>query len=248
MSPWSLPALLAVALLSSPAPAAEPPRARLAKPKAAEQARTVAVPVAPQAWQLRRARVLDVLKAVYRSEGRDKEAMTSLDKVLTDFEHDLVSITPMEAMDLQRYFYVPHDNGKDMKSTLTVVAMYATLGWYDALRFADASGRAELVNNERFFLHAFSEGDAAERLVAYLGARPEEAAEAVRRGQVAALSFRGRARYDERWPAAYGLQRMQCGLAGVRDCPSPPALPESEWDAAYAEAAARVERYYRLGD
>lgn len=211
---------------------------------------TVVVHVEPQPWQVRRQGVMQLIKRINDSQGKDEAALKEFDGVLTKFEKDMVSITPMEAMDLMHFFYVPQDQGLHLDQTLTTVAALATLGWYDALRFADASGRAEIVNNERFFLRPFSadDGRGLKEMTAYLKRRPKEAAAAVQAGIQAARKLRGHVHYDEDWPSAYGLLAMQCGLAGNKHCPKPTPMPEAKWDAAFDEAAARVEHYYRIND
>lgn len=211
---------------------------------------TVIVHVEPQPWQVRRQNVAGLVKRINDSQGKDEAAIAQFDTVLTGFEKDIVSITPMEAMDLMQFFYVPQDQGLHLDQTLTTVAALATLGWYDALRYADASGRAEIVNNERFFLKPFSadDGRGLKEMTAYLKRSPKEAAAAVQAGIQAARKLRGHAHYAEDWPSAYGLSVMQCGLAGNKNCPKPTPLPEAEWDKAFEEAAARVEHYYRIND
>ena len=209
--------------------------------------RTIAVKVAPQAWQVRRAEVAATVKAINDSRGKDQEAVGRLDGVLTAFEGDPLSITPLEAMDLYGVFYVPNEGATNIKGLLKMVASYAALGWYDALRFGDASGREEIRNNEGFFRRAFQVGndDGTKQLLELMTNHPDDAAEAVQAGIAFARTVRNDVHYDTHWPSAYGLARMRCGMEGAKDCPPPPSLPKEQWDAAFTEAATVVEHYYR---
>lgn len=122
------------------------------------------------------------------------------------------------------------------------------MGWYDALRFADDSGRAEIIDNEFFFNRAYRLGgqQQIQLLSDFLTTQPQQAAQAVQAGIAMARNARARGdKYDEHWPTAYGLQRMMCGLEGKKDCPKPPAMPQAQWDGAFAKAVATVENYYR---
>ena len=205
-------------------------------------AETVAVDAPRQAWQIRREALFTAL-----SNKDHAKADAALDKALTDFEKNQFALTPMEAMDLYGIFYVPHEGEKNMTAVLKVVAMQAALGWYDALRFADESGRAEIVNNEGFFKRAFVlNGDKGlKQLLAFLDEHPDEATQAVSDGIALARKFRGQVDYDEHWPSAYGLTVTQCGLKKAKSCPPPPALPKDQWDSAFEQAITQVIGYYR---
>jgi len=191
-----------------------------AKPRG-NPGQTVEIKVQPQAWQVRRSEFAKTVNAINASQGKDQAALKKLDMILTDMEK-----TPMSR---------------------TMISAYAILGWYDALRFGDESGRAEIVNNERFFLRAFalSGEDGVKQLTILIQEHPKEAAEAVQKGVLIATTYRGKVQYDESWPSAYGLQRTLCGLEGAKECPKPQALPKDKWNAAFEEAVARVKHYYR---
>lgn len=208
---------------------------------------TAVLQVEPMPWQVRRQEVLKLVDTINASQGKDQAALAKFESVLNGFERDTVSITPMEAMDLLHVFYVPQDQGLHLDTSLTMVASMATLGWYDALRFGDESGRAEIVNNERFFMRPFSGGgeEGVKQMADFLHNHPKAAADAVQMGVQLARKLRGRVHYDETWPAAYGLLRMQCALEGRKPCPKPTTLPKEKWDAAFEQAVARVEHYYR---
>lgn len=241
--PRSLPFLLSGALLAG---------ACLALPAAAQApanlpGKTVLLEVKPDPWQLRRKEVIDLVSVILKSDYKDKAASAKFEKILTSFDKDFVSITPMEGMDLQRMYYVPMSKPADMESNLGVVAALATLGWYDALRFADESGRAEIQHNESFFLRAFTApgSTAKDEVVAFLSQHPQEAQRAVKAGTDAARTVLSRIHYDVQWPASYGLLRSQCALQGGKNCRRPTALPKDQWPAAFEEAVALTTRYYR---
>jgi hypothetical protein len=208
---------------------------------------TVLLDIKPDPWQVRRKQVIDLVATILKSEYKDKAAKEKFDKILASFDKDFVSITPMEAMDLQRIYYVPLSKSVEMESNLGVVVALATLGWYDALRFADASGRAEIQDNESFFLRAFTVpgSKSLEEVVAFLKDKPVEAARAVKTGTDAARTVLGRIHYDTHWPASYGLLRSQCALQRAQNCKRPVPLPQDQWPTAFEEAVAATTRYYR---
>lgn len=211
--------------------------------------KTVVVETPQDAWQTRRTQTISAIR-ILRDESADKaqreEARKSFDATLTRFEKDSFSFTPMEAMDLFQVFYVPNEPGK-MEGLLKLVAIQATLGWYDALRFADESGRAEIVNNEAFFKRALMVRK--DEFIEFLEKEPAKAANSVAQAiQIARRVSQQDAlvHYDVRWPASYGLMRMQCGMEGAKTCLKPTEMPKKDWPAAFTEAAARVTRYYRI--
>lgn len=99
-----------------------------------------------------------------------------------------------------------------------MVSIFAIVGLYDTNRFADASARAEIINNEGFLSRAFSLGGDAEveQLVAFLEKHPKEAESAVSAGARIAAKLADRAEYDVHWQTAYGLIRMSCAMEGKR--------------------------------
>lgn len=220
----------------------------LAQQAPAHIGKTVAVEAPQDAWQKRRQQTLEWIR-IYQNDKLGKAqreaAYGQIDKVLNAFDKNPFGITPMEAMDLMQLFYIPSEDNA-LEAQLRMVSTIATLGWYDALRFADESGRAEIVNNEQFFKRAiFQRKDEFIRL---LTEQPEKAAEAVGKGiaTAQAIARRNAIGYAPQWPASYGLMRMQCGLQGAKTCAKPRPLPEADWPTAWDEATARVTRYYRL--
>jgi hypothetical protein len=209
--------------------------------------KTVLLDVKPDPWQVRRKRVIDLVDAIIKSNYKDKAASDEFEKLLTSFDKDFTVITPMEGMDLQRLYYIPSSPPEEMASNLGAIAALATLGWYDALRFADESGRAEIKHNENFFMSAFTApGSSAKAdMVAFLQSKQEEAASAVKFGTDTARRMLPRVHYDVRWPASYGLLRTQCALQGNKNCSRPTPMPQDQWPAAFEEAVAQVTRYYR---
>ena len=217
---------------------------------AAQQAgKTVVVDAPSDAWQARRKQTLDFVRTFNNeklSKPQREAAYKKFDAVLTQFDKNLFSVTPMEAMDLMQIFYVPNEAGK-MEAQLTLVAAIATAGWYDALRFADESGRAEIANNEEFFKRALM--TRKDEFIRYLSDEPQAAAKAVATGiNYARMAQDGMLKYDVRWPASYGLLRMQCGLSGAKTCPKPAEMAQKDWPAAFEQSAAKVTHYFRINN
>lgn len=208
---------------------------------------TIEIAVEPQQWQIRRSETMKAFNAYYGSGGKDKTAEVKLDAILTNLEKKPWSITPMEAIDIYGGFYVPNEGAKNIGAILKMVSMFAIVGLYDANRFADASGRAEIMNNEGFLKRAFTLGGEAgvKQLVAFLEKHPKEAEAAVSAGADMATKLVEMADYDVHWPTAYGLARMGCAMEGKKNCPPPEALPKSKWKEAFTEAVQTVTYYYR---
>jgi len=209
--------------------------------------KTVMIETQVDAWQARRKQTLDWVRTAQNeklSMPQREAAYKKFDEVLTKFDKNPFGITPMEAMDLMQIFYIPNEAAK-METELTLVATLATTGWYDALRFADESGRAEIVNNEEFFKRSIM--TRKDEFIALLTNEPEKAAKAVAQGiQYARVVQEGHVQYDPRWPASYGLLRMECALSGSKTCKKPVEMPAENWPAAFEDAVARVTHYYRL--
>lgn len=216
---------------------------------AASLGNTVVVKTPLDDWQVRRRQTLGYLQVLGNDKATaadQKLASDKLDAILTRADKEPLTFTPMELMDLYEAYYVP-TQPKAMETNLFLVALIATLGWYDALRFGDESGRAEIANNEAFFKRALmAQSDA---FIALLQNEPKKAAAAVEKATSLArdiASQSDKVRYDTHWPASYGLLRMQCGMEGKKTCPKPPELPKKDWPAAMDNAVARVTHYYRV--
>ena len=224
-----------------------PVRAADKAQKGETQRHTVEIKVEPQQWQIRRSETAKAFNAYYGSGSKDKAAADKVDAILTNLEKTPWSFTPMEAIDIYGAFYVPNEGDKHMGSLLQMVSMFAIAGLYDANRFADASGRAEIMNNESFLRRPFTLGGEAgvKQLVDFLQQHPKEAEAAVLAGADKAAKFVEKAQYDVHWPTAYGLTRMSCAAEGKKNCPPPPALPKEKWGQAFSEAVQTVKRYYR---
>lgn len=203
-------------------------------------------------WHVRREQTRALIRAIgdpQASQQARDGAWNAFDARLTEAEHG--QLTPIEAMELFEVFYIPREMQKPappMDSMLRMVAAQATLGWYDALRFADDSGRAEIENNEQFFDRAF--GANTQDFVLYMRQHPTEAAAAIERGVADA---RGRVQsgdihYATDWPTHYGLLRMQCVLEHATTCAKPDPQPQEAWPALFDQAAQRVSGFYRLDD
>lgn len=221
-------------------------QAQGAAPPAQQAAPT---PSQTETWQARRLRTLDVIR-VMKDPQADKAthqaAFNAFDAILSRFEKAPYRVTPMEAMDLYQLFYLTREADK-MASHLLMISWSATLGWYDALRFADDSGRAEILNVERFFDRALRVRRAEYQ--EFLKKEPQKAAAAVAEGIASARKMVAATQglYDVRWPVAYGLLAAQCASQGGKSCARPPELPPDKWPAAFEDAVARVQQHYSQG-
>jgi hypothetical protein len=192
-----------------------------------------------QAWQVRRAAFQ---RAAQGARQGDPRAQRDFDAVLTEFETRVLSRTPMENVEIMGAFYVPKQ-GPD--PALSIIVQNLVLGWYDALRFASESGRAEILNNEGFFKKAFILGgpDVTDRDTKFLKENPGQASQLVAQGISFAEKFRETQNYDRHWPTAYGLERVICAQGG--SCTGPSPMPKEQWDAAWEEAKHRVTSYFQ---
>jgi hypothetical protein len=197
-------------------------------------------PIERQAWQTRRLERLKLINAALAPNAAKSQAF---DQLLTDFERHQVAQTPLENMDLLGLFYGQREG---LAKALPVIVMNATLGWYDALRFASPSGQAEIVSNAAFFKHAFVLAGKArtDEYLEFAKSHPAEIQAAIDQGLVFAEQFRNSEAYDRRWPTAYGLERKICALGGA--CAPPAAAPQSQWNALWDQAKLRVKTYYKV--
>lgn len=172
---------------------------------------------------------------------------------LRDFDARLTAaakgeLTPIETMELFQVFYIPKELQQKpprFDAMLRIIAAQATIGWYDALRFADDSGRAEISNNEAFFTLAFDRS--TRDFVRFMKEQPDQTAAAVKAGiqdardKIAAK----RINHDPTWPASYGMLRMQCTMKSAKTCEGPTPRPAGEWPALLDQAAQRVSTVYQ---
>lgn len=201
---------------------------------------TTVVKVQAQEWQKRRAKTAEAFLGAVKGS---KEHLARFDKVLTDFERSPLSFTPVEAVELVAAYYVPKDGLNH--AGVAMLAAVQTLGWYDALRYGTASGRAEIVDNENFFrmpLLGENNAKAKEELVALMRQNPELVRSWVEEGLAMAEASRETQKYDRKWPSAYGLERLQCAMGGR--CAAPKAAPKESWDALWEQSKARVFKYW----
>src|SRR6185369_7567358 len=197
--------------------------------------------IALQPWQLRRKAFANTVQGV--REGK-VAARKDFDATLTEFETRVLTRTPIENMEIVGVFYIPKEG---VEKGLPIVVMNAVLGWYDVLRFASESGRAEIADNEAFFKKPFIIGgpDVAAKALKFLETNPDRTAQLLAQGISFAEKFRETSSYDRRWPTAYGLERMTCAMNRAL-CNEPPSLPKEQWDKAWQEAKQRVVSYYQL--
>ncbi|MBV6322515.1 hypothetical protein [Duganella violaceipulchra] len=195
----------------------------------------------PPAWQVRRRKFNAVVQGFTRS---DPAAPPALDKILSDYESAPFRYTPMETLEILGVAYLPL---QDVEKTFLVIVAEQVMGWYDVLRYASESGRAEIVNNEGFFKLplAVAGPKGSARAVKYLEEHPAEARQALARAFAAADRFRETQNYDRHWPAYYGLERMLC-LQDHSQCKRLPELDRAKWDQAWIESKQRVAAYYQL--
>lgn len=148
------------------------------------QTKIVRVQTAKDAWQIRMAQTQVIIRTISdpnATQAQHTEAMDEFDARLTASEKG--KLTPIETMQLLGIFYVPRElehKPPPIETLLKVIATQATLGWYDALRFADASGRAEIVDNQAFFTLAL--GQSAPVFIQFMKDHPDQAEAAVNAG------------------------------------------------------------------
>lgn len=190
-----------------------------------------------QAWQDRRARFARLVRAV---QAGDPKASKDFDAVLTEFDTHPLARTPIENMEILGTYYVAREG---VEKSLPVVAMNAMLGWYDALRFGSASGRAEI--SQSLFKTAFivAGSKRSNEAAQLFEEQPEKTWQLVSQGIALASRNRNKTSYDTSWPAAFGLEHILCAQGGA--CEPVRPLPESEWDTAWEQARQRVIAYYR---
>lgn len=196
---------------------------------------------APPPFQVRRRIFNAVVQGMVR---KDPAAPPALDKVLTDYESAPFRYTPMETLEILGVVYLP---SQDVEKCLLLIAVQQVLGWYDVLRYASESGRAEIVNNEGLFKMPLvvAGPQASARAFKYLEEHPVEARQTLARAFAIAERGRETQNYDRHWPAYYGLERMIC-LQDHSQCAPLPQLDRAKWDQAWAEAKQRVTAYYQL--
>ena len=213
------------------------------------QDKIVRVQTLQDAWQVRRAETRAFITAIGSenvTQAQHASALSGFDSRLTAAEKG--ELTPIETMEMFQVFYIPKELQKrparfDM--LLRIVAAQATIGWYDALRFADDSGRSEISNNEAFFTLAFDKS--TPDFFQFMKEQPDQAAAAVKAGiqdardRIAAKQIS----YDPTWPASYGMSRTLCAMNSAKTCEGPTPRPAGEWPALLDQAAQRVSTFYR---
>lgn len=213
------------------------------------QDKIVGVQTLHDAWQVRRAETRAFITAIgdeKATQAQHASALRGFDARLTASENG--ELTPIETMEIFQVFYVPKELQKKLPrfdAMLRIIAAQATMGWYDALRFADDSGRAEISNNEVFFTLAFDKS--MRDFVRFMKEQPDQTAAAVNAGiqdardKIAAKHIN----YDPTWPASYGMLRMQCAVTNAKTCERPIPHPAGEWPALLDQSAQRVSTIYR---
>ena len=193
-----------------------------------------------QEWQVRREKLDHVINGARQN---DPAALKQFDQILTEMEQHPHDRTPLEVLDVVGSYYLPNEG---IEKSLAVVATQLVLGWYDVLRYATASGRAEVIDNEQFFIRALvlSGHDVTDKSIKFLTEHQEQASKLVAEGIQDAQPFRDAPSYDRQWPTAYGLERLLCASGDAEKCKAPASLPKDQWDAAWAESKKAVTDYF----
>lgn len=192
-----------------------------------------------QDWQVRRAK-LD--HAIMGARQNDAGALKEFDQILTELEKHPHDRTPLEILDIIGAYYVPNEG---LESSLSLIVTNLVLGWYDVLRFASPSGRAEIIDNEQFFKRALvlSGKDVTDKSFTFLSDHQDRVSQLVDEGLRDADRFRDMPSYDRQWPTAYGLERILCASGEPEKC-KVSSLPRDQWDAAWAKSKKAVTDYF----
>jgi hypothetical protein len=107
----------------------------------------------------------------------------------------------MEVLDVVGTYYVPNEG---IENSLTVIVTHLVLGWYDVLRFASPTGRAEIIDNEQFFKRALvlAGKDVTDKSSKFLNDHQDIVSQLVEKGVTYATEFRDTRSYDRQWPTA----------------------------------------------
>ena len=194
--------------------------------------------VKADAWLHRRDERLKTIKDAL-APGAPHSA--ALDEMLDNFQAHPLAQTPLENMDLLGLFYT---RKQGIASVLPLIVMNATLGWYDALRFASSSGQTEILNDQAFFKDAFllAGQDKINEFLAFAKTHSNYIQAQIDNGLALAEKARNSDEYDRKWPEVFGFEHKLCGLGG--GCPSPVEAPQSKWDDLWQQARSRVSTYY----
>jgi hypothetical protein len=197
------------------------------------------IPPDSETWQKRREARIDIIRGALAKPGAPNPAF---DQMVAAFEAHPLDQTPLENLDLIGGYYAPRDG---ILKVLPEIVMNVTLGWYDALRFASASGQEQILNGEGLFKRAMllAGKPRIDEYIALLKTHPEAVRAAVDQGLAMAETAKDTTRYDRNWPSAYGFDRTVCNLGG--ECPKPPGAVPELWPGFWAEARDRVGRYFK---
>jgi len=200
--------------------------------------------VKPQAWQIRRAKLTRTINALIKNPA-NASAIKGIDYILTAHSKNPGDYTPMEAMDILGVYYLPREG---LRKIMPLIVEQAFLGWFDTLRWSSESGKAEIVNNERFFSRSFELGGGKKIIdewVDMVKNNPEEAKKIIDTGLRYGILFNAlkeKNRYDHHWPTGYGLERMMVAMGGK---PVPLATePKMEYVEAQKAAMEKITSTY----
>jgi hypothetical protein len=195
-------------------------------------------------WRVRRNAFASAAMAYTKNNGSDQVAAANLQAPAQIYRLHPHAVTPIEAVDIVGFYYGPRLMNGNLPTFLEALAEELTLGWYDALRFTDESGRNEISANEGFFARALVLPGKAftQRFTEFMESQSSAAADAVARGIARARTAKDKVTYDVRWPSVYGLHQFTC-TAPAQNC-APSEASRGQWDALFEQSAARVTAYF----
>lgn len=206
---------------------------------------TIIIDTPLKPWQIKRKKYIDAYVKLGQNP-QDQESISYIDTTLSEFEKAMWSKTPVEVMDLLQTFYVPQEGIKVMPQVIAE----AILGYRDALQWASASGKAEIMNNDQFLLRALragSEKPLADQWFELIDTNYTEAKQIMEQGiqyarRIDSLKMRPDY-YDRQWPTAFGLEQIMPELSNQPDHVKS-AKPLMSDETAMEEAIKKISSYY----
>ncbi|CQR38248.1 hypothetical protein THICB1_70368 [Thiomonas arsenitoxydans] len=189
-----------------------------------------------QAWQKRREETRELFRRFLDCESTSEH---EVDALLADFESRPFWRTPLENLEILSVLHVPREG---FAKCMQVVVANAVLGWYDALRFASESGRAEIIEKEALFKMPLTLGGRDFWAADFLQSDSMEISKALSSGFLIAEKFKEVAEYDRHWPSAFGLEPIIRHFGAFPTENS--VLPEERWPGAWEAAKVRVRKYF----
>jgi hypothetical protein len=208
-----------------------------------QAAKQVRINLKQPAWQIRRGDFATAANTL-RQNPKDDKARQKVDQVVTGFDKNPLSRTPMEAMEILGAIHLHRDG---IKQAMPLIVAEAVLGWYDALLWGSDTGRGEIEKNERLFTRALLIGGGNKAVGDWadlLEKNPKMAISLVNDGIARATKLHAHEKnaYDHKWPAAYSLERTLAAMTGKPE----PAVTKSNMseDKAWKAAVEKVRDVY----